>query len=119
MYKYKTNKKLTTDRLEYYGFVIDNIKDNAFKGNYYLYRRLSSDVHLKIKITKIGNKLCYSNANGSTIFVGNVLKYGCNPSVIEKSRSFETTSIMDKYNKEMDELIDNGILVKKLTKKNK
>ena len=118
MREYKTSKDLTTDRLVHYGFVVDTIKEKAKHKKYLLYKKLTSDSHLLLTISQKGKRFIF-NPNKSKIFVGNQFNYSCNPSAVNINY-LGFPIITERYNEELNELVDNGILVKRLhRKKNK
>lgn len=114
MDKYKINKGVTSERLMYYGFVVDNIDDNAKDKNYCLYRGLPSNTHMVVTIEEHKRKLVFRD--GVKIFVGNI-NYSCSPETIKNNKFLGFSSIYDSYTETMDDLVESGILVKKLQKR--
>jgi hypothetical protein len=119
MTKYRVSKDTTKEQLESYGFVPDTIDENSKKYKYCLYRRLTTDSHVLITIDKNGHRLKYSNPDGSKIYLGKELNMVCSIRGLERKRNLETPLILERFNEEMDDLVQSGILVKKLEHKRK
>ena len=114
MDKYKVNKGVTSERLMFYGFAVDTIDDNAKDKNYCLYRELSPKTHMVVTIEEHKRKLVFKD--GVKIFVGNI-NYSCSPETIKNNNFLGFSSIYDSYTETMDDLVESGILVKKLQKR--
>ena len=110
MESYKTSKGLTTDKLTYVGFVSDSIDDKSRKTAYHCLKTISKGVRLYLTINKKGKKLVLSCPQ---IYVDNV-KYSCSPETIKNNPYLGFKQIYHSYEEMMDELVDDGILVKRL-----
>lgn len=114
MSNYKINKDVTSERLMFNGFVVDTIDDNAKDKNYCLYRELSSKTHMVLTIEEHKKRFVFKD--GVKIFVGNI-NYSCSPETIKNNNFLGFSSIYDSYTETMDDLVESGILVKKIQKR--
>ena len=115
MTKYKVSKGLTTDKLTYFGFVSDSFDDNSRKAAYHCLKTISDGVRLYLTVNKKGKKLVLTSPQ---IYVDNV-NYSCSPKTIMNNSYLGFKKIYNSYENAMNELVDDGIFVKKLKRSKK
>ena len=114
MEAYKTSRSICLEHLTYVGFVPGSAKKRTIKRTYLLRKKIDVNSYLDVIITQIGKRFYYNSKKGSILYIDNDCKYPSTPLEVENHPALKRTNILEKYKEQMDELVDAGILTKRL-----